>query len=102
MSIEDFQKKIRRLEEKIIASPKSKKELIKNKKTKININFQKAFSDIIHKGFTAREASKKYSIPRTTLSSLLRSGKLEWRGRGKRKINCFTEEEEEKICILEL
>ena len=98
MSVEDFQEKIRRLEEDIITCPRTKKELIKNKNTKININFQKAFSDIIHKGFTAMDASIKYNIPRTTLSSLLRSGKLEWRGRGKRKINCFTEEEEEKIC----
>ena len=98
MSVEDFQEKIRRLEEKIIASPTTKKELIKNKKTKININFQKAFSDIIHKGFTAMDASIKYNIPRSTLSSLIRSGKFEWRGRGKRSSNYFTEEEEEKIC----
>ena len=101
MSVEDFQEKIRRLEGKIIASPKSKKECIKNKRTKMNINFQKAFSDIIHNGLGVTEAAIKYNIPRTTLGSLLKSGKFEWHGRGKRS-NYFTEEEEDKICKMAL
>lgn len=101
VSVEDFQEKIRHLEEKIIASPKSKKEWIKNKRTKTNINFQKAFSDIIHNGLCVKDAAIKYNIPRTTLGSLLKSGKFEWHGRGKRS-NYFTEEEEDKICRMAL
>jgi len=100
-SVEDFQEKIRCLEEKIITSPKSKKECIKNKRTKMSINFQKAFSDIIHSGLSVKDAAIKYNIPRTTLGSLLKSGKFEWHGRGKRS-NYFTEEEEDKICRMAL
>ena len=50
MSIQDFEEKIRALEENIIQSPRTARVRIKNNKIRTNINFQKALSDIIHKG----------------------------------------------------
>ena len=101
ISIEDFQEKIRLLEEKIMSSPKTEKARIKNKKIRTNIQFQKALSDIIHKGLCVKEASEKYNVPRTTLGSLLRSGNFNWKGRGK-QLKTFTSEEEERICKIAL
>ena len=101
MSIEDFQEKIRLMEEKIMSSPKTEKARLKNKKIRTNIQFQKALSDIVHKGLCVKEASEKYNVPRTTLGSLLRSGNFNWKGRGS-KSKTFTSEEEERICKIAL
>ena len=101
MSIGDFEEKIRALEENIILSPRTARGRIKNKKIRTNINFQKALSDIIHKGLCVNEASKMYNIPRSSLGTLLRSGNYDWHGRGKTS-KTFTAEEEERICKVAL
>merc|ERR1719384_1745980 len=92
MSIEDFQEKIRHLEEQIMNSPKTEKDRSKNEKIQKHIKIQMALSDIIYNGSNSREASTKFNVPRTTLSSMLRTGKLEWKGMGRNSV-IFTSEE---------